>query len=231
VPLTLNNRGEVPPGGFRYFQRETKQWFNAPSWIELLKAVKAHRVVNALPVGTQFSEEIEDQLCQNCPPETCQQGGGSKKLPQRGAVSFQGAMDTAALLADWFLKRGQERVSAEQAEQRAGVCIQCPFNQPIEGCRSCSFKHIRALIVKIVGGQPTKYSNRLNACSVCGCSLQAKVHLPISLLNDYMSAEQKQDFPEFCWVKKELQGTSEVCTAHTRVEVGSTPAPATNLQA
>lgn len=67
----LNNPNEVPPGGFRYFQAETKFLVTAPSWKDLLARVQAHRMANVIPIGSNFDQEIQDAVCAQAPPETC----------------------------------------------------------------------------------------------------------------------------------------------------------------
>lgn len=67
----LNNRDEVPNGGFRYHQQETNFTVTAPSWKDLIQRVKAHREANVLPVGGAFSQEIENWLCSQLPPQSC----------------------------------------------------------------------------------------------------------------------------------------------------------------
>lgn len=203
--LTLHNSQEVPPGGFRYFQKETGHWISSPSLDELISAVKKHRTANNLPVGTEFKAEVENQLCENCPPETCAQNETTKTTTQAGPISFKAALETASLLTNWFIRYGRKHVDVGLAEKRASICVQCPRNQPIQGCTTCNLGAVREAVVKIVGGRKTKHDSLLNACAICGCSLRAKIHLPIELLKEYLTPEKLAQFPQWCWVKEESQ--------------------------
>jgi hypothetical protein len=58
----LINYNEVPAGGFRYTDPETKAVISAPSWRELLHKAKDHRRANQLPIGAGFDDEVEQQL-------------------------------------------------------------------------------------------------------------------------------------------------------------------------
>ena len=67
----LNNPNEVPPGGYRYFQEETKFLIAAPSWKDLLDRVKKHRQANVLPIGSEFDQEIQNWVCAQIPDNWC----------------------------------------------------------------------------------------------------------------------------------------------------------------
>ena len=63
--LQLINRSVVPPGQFRYVQSETQFTIISPTWLDLVKDVKKHRIANNLPVGLFFEHEIESQLAES----------------------------------------------------------------------------------------------------------------------------------------------------------------------
>lgn len=67
TPLFLNNKNEVPNGGFRYHQAETNFTVTGPTWSDLLINVKKHRVANSLPIGLEFERQIEQQLAEKLP--------------------------------------------------------------------------------------------------------------------------------------------------------------------
>lgn len=68
--LQLVDRSVVPPrawkeqkeDGFSYRQEETGVIITAPSWSDLIKRVRAHRVANNIPIGVDFDGSIERQL-------------------------------------------------------------------------------------------------------------------------------------------------------------------------
>lgn len=48
--------------GFAYWQKETNHLVEAPTWIDLVREVKKHRVANVLPIGLGFERELESQI-------------------------------------------------------------------------------------------------------------------------------------------------------------------------
>ncbi len=75
----LNNPGEVPPKawpeqkeqGFAFKHGETGQLIVAPSWKDLLTRVQRFYRANNFPIGGNFEQEIQDQLCGQLPGNYC----------------------------------------------------------------------------------------------------------------------------------------------------------------
>jgi hypothetical protein len=53
----------------------------------------------------------------------------------------------------------------------------------------------------VVGGAATAYDSQLQSCKVCGCSLKAKIHLPLDILRDNLTDAQMNALPQACWLK------------------------------
>ena len=154
----LNNRNMQIPGGFRFYQPETK-WFSAtavgsfPSFDRLVTAVVQHRNGNPALVakynwntdpGT-VAEEVDAFNAAVCAQmgwaKYITVGGDIAPLPKSQPLQQIDQKQVSAVAAkvrkiwagvktlnDW-LDSGEDPVSAMQAEDRATCCSACPKNQ------------------------------------------------------------------------------------------------------
>lgn len=199
MSFKLVNYNEVPPGGFRYLQPETKVWVEAPSWAELLVAVKKHRLANNLPIGLQFDQEVETQLCERMPPEICARQG--EKSFRRSSLSLDEFLTGTKILVKWFFTGGK-KVDQAEADRRANICGSCHHNDNYDGCTSCNSSKVHEIVNQIVDGNKTKFDSSLKGCMICGCSNKAAVWLPLDILQNNTPDEVNAHFPEWCWKKK-----------------------------
>ncbi len=202
---SLNNTGVTVPGGFRWFCEETKKFVPAigsmPCYTDFIYSCKQHCIANSLPIGSQWEAKIQDQLCMNLDGQWCNLNG--LPLPPSGGWGFDimAVIQGTRTLAQWLLKGKGKKVEPAVAEERAVICIQCPMNQNPIGCSSCSMGALREAANLIVGGVTTAYDSQLKSCKVCGCSLRAKIHLPLEILRDNLSEAQMTALPQACWLK------------------------------
>src|SRR5688572_18378649 len=104
MPLKLLQKVTVPPGGYRYFQKETKTTIRSPSFDDLLADVRKHRQANGITTNGDLASEIEDQLCQVLPAGECKQDTGEAYHgAPGGGISFEQVKRGTATLIDWFL--------------------------------------------------------------------------------------------------------------------------------
>lgn len=201
---------EHPPGGFRYFVPETRIQIEGQTWQVLLDNVRKHLKVNSIPERSDLEGNIQHQICLGIPPDRCQDTDAqAKRAKERGfRVSFGAAWEFTKLMFDWKTRYGGALAAVTEAEGRATVCctsgeegIPCPFNRPIE-CTSCSLGTLQTLTEKLVNGRRTSRDNELHGCSICGCNLKAKVHLPHELLAEH-AGDTLSNFPAHCWMLKE----------------------------
>jgi hypothetical protein len=193
----------VPPDGFKYFQAETKTWIRASDYHNLFQNVRDHRSANNLPLGTFWEQEVENQLCEGLPPGFCKQVMPGEMRNVFGRITWDQVVSGTQTLANWFAS-GLKHVDQALADKRAAVCAGCYFNVQISGgCGSCG--HLQNLAARLTGGRKTSSDFWLKACSVCRCSLQAKVWLPIESIDAGTSAEMLNNYPNFCWQRKELE--------------------------
>lgn len=197
----LSAKHIVPPGGFKYFVRDTGKWLSAPTWKDLQSVVRAHCSANNLSTGPARMADIEDQLCSSLPPGHCTYEDGTEVSVQRTGLSFREVMAGTAVMADW-MGHGMKKVTGIEAARRAGICASCPFNKPIEGCTSCNANNLHKIVERVTGGANAVFSAQLNACYFCGCSNKAQVWLPLEVLHRHLSEELNGRLPEDCWKKR-----------------------------
>ena len=192
------------PGGFRFFAEETGKWIpphgHVVSYRDLISLIKHHYQANNIPIGSQFEERIQDQLCATLDGDWCLEGGYPVAKSGGFGTLFHQVLQGTRTLVSWKLKHGGKLVEKTEADRRASICIRCPMNQPAVGCSSCNMEALRQSVILVVGGAQTAYDSQLKTCYSCGCELKAKVHLPLKCLQDEMSPEQKARLPDFCWL-------------------------------
>jgi hypothetical protein len=118
------------------------------------------------------------------------------------AHTFHVVVQGTRTLVSWMAK-GMQFVPQEQANARAAVCANCPFNDEPQGCTNCNMDTLRKLAEGLIGTRTTPHSSQLKACRVCSCQLAAKVWLPLRTLLDHMPDEQVARLPAHCWLVTE----------------------------
>lgn len=199
--FAFTNLTECPPGGFRYFVPETKTWFNHLSLDDLKRALQAHYKANQLPCPGNLGELIADQLCPDLPPDKCVRlnPNVALHLPAGGNMTVNDVVaGTKNMLA--FIAGGGEKVAPEEADRRALICSRCSWNRTPTGCRQCN-SPLKALATAIVRPRPTAHDAHLNSCRICKCLLKLKVWFPLATLLANMPQQQKEQLPDFCWLR------------------------------
>ena len=190
---TLKNSREVPPGGWVYVERETGLRFAEDSFSDLVKRVTDHRNYKGLPVD-DVPRLIEDQICLGLGPDICNPRPGEDYRPikdlTQNLTSDMAAAANRSLIE--FVKGGLQFNDRTESVRRADICRTCPFNKPASGC-SCHtiYRMIELLIPK------SRQQPGVSVCMACGCSLQAKVNMPDSVVIASNSAATA--FPPWCW--------------------------------
>jgi hypothetical protein len=200
----LLEQNTVPPGGFRYFQAETRTWIDAPDYVEFFSRVKAHRQANNIPLDQFWADKVEDQLCQSLPPGLCKQTlplGQTRNV--FGRISWDQVYNGTTTLASWAFK-GFPKVDQATATARGDICSRCYYNVSVSGvCASCS--HLQNLAAAFTQGRVTAADHYLKACAVCRCSLRVKVWATIEAISAGTPDTDLPKYPDFCWIKNELK--------------------------
>lgn len=202
MPLKLLTNSTVPPGGFRFTEKATGEKLTAPTWPDLIDVVRRHRQANGITTNGDLEAEIEDQLCQVLPAGFCKRESGGAYDPHIAhSIGVSQMIEGTKTLLAWYLS-GSQRVTQDVANNRARVCSGCHFNQLPSGCTSCNQNAVHEVVNKITGGEKPEGASHLEGCLICGCSLKAKVWLPLETIQKHTSDETNGKFPEWCWAKR-----------------------------
>lgn len=214
MPTTLNNWGMTPPGLWRYriegIADPVIAWVTGFYAYNDLEAETLRRMkANGIPAPPDLRQRVVDQLCPQLPPEWCNDGTLMGRVGAAFSHEFTRVMQGTTTLIDWWVSADRAKVPQEEADRRASICSTCPFNSQPAGCTTCNRGVLATLAAKVVGGQPTRHDASLQACSICGCELKAKVWLPLEVLRRHLSTGQMAQFPPphtgfpGCWLREE----------------------------
>jgi hypothetical protein len=196
--LRLLRRDVVPKDGWTYVQQSTGMTIKAKSWNELLRRVRNYRIANGIALGPNFEEQIGEDICQ-------QQGWGSpvceNQEPPTVAKRQLGTMDVVnflKVLKHWLFNN-PALVDAAEADRRAAICAACPYNVEATGCFGCT--NIAGMMFDVIKERATAHDGQLKNCQVCGCVNRAQVWVPKETLDQGVSPEMREEFPDHCWKK------------------------------
>ena len=192
----------TPPGSWRFLVKETGKWFrNYVALADLISALRKHYTANELPIPADLQQQIIDQMCPDLPAGWCEFAGHptAESLLSR-YLTFKDVLAGTKTLLSWQLQ-GRPRVSKQEAEGRAAVCVRCQYNVQPGGCPSCN-SPLHQVVNAFVGGSKTNQDDNLRACKICGCSLKAKVWFPVDLIRENMPEGQQDLFPQWCWLAR-----------------------------
>jgi hypothetical protein len=222
------SRTQTPPGGWIYYQPSTK--WNAPNPIantfsqQVVNIIK-HRLANGAitvrhnlatdPVSVGNELEAFTRARLGLPA----MGGASvpKPMPPAAVPSMSPGVVAAvagikkmaagaALLLEWS-ESGLPPVSADVAEKRAAICVQCPkndlggmskyFTAPVADNMRKRLAKLHEMNLKL------SVDEKLGVCSACLCQLRLKSWTPAELILKRLKPEQRaelnQDSPR-CWI-------------------------------
>jgi hypothetical protein len=199
---TLNNLGITPPGGFKWFCTDTKMWVPStggmPSYVDFINACKKHAQANNLPMGLLWEQNIQDQVCAGLDGSWCNIGGYPVPPPGGHGFTLQDVIQGNHMLAGKMIAARARRIPAEEASQRAAICLDCPYNQSPVGCSGCAQASLDAAENMVAGGGPSDM--RLKSCKITGFSLKAKTNTPLEILRECVTENQIGALPERCWL-------------------------------
>lgn len=181
----------VPPGGvWKYMQRLPNGQFKMfVSWDEtdLAKQVTDFRLQNNLEAG-----DVKKEIERGMRPRTA-------NLPDQRSLRER--------VTGWKANRAYQPltfVEPEEAERRAQICVDCPFNQVkyADDCVEC-FAHVEQDLYAMRQGKTTSQDERLGACQLCGHENKTAVQLDqINLLHRNNFTKELQEKAPKCWLLK-----------------------------
>lgn len=193
------SRTKPPRGGlWKYTHPVSGTLFSSPQLAALKYSIRKHEEANSYTITSEA--EIENQLCVNH-PFACSENPAV--APRR--LHLSDILRGTKVIASFKLA-GSPLVAHEEAERRAGICINCSHN--VDYAKPCSgiCQELIDLVKSVVGGAATKYDSMLKACDICGCANTAQVHVPVEFLLKGTTPEMLNQFRTVsqCWKAKEL---------------------------
>lgn len=186
---------------WRYAQPETGAVFTGFAYSLMRDKVIKHRKAMDIP----FDEvTFMDELCRQNTAIDC---SGRPADPSR-QLTLADVRRFFSTLSAW----DGTFVDQEEAERRASICIQCPMNVTVAGCKGCS--SVLKWAKEKLGGNTTSKDQALESCRVCGCFNAVSVWVPL----------EAQDvtgltFAEGCWKQPQSDMIPDLTQKNT-VDVG-----------
>jgi hypothetical protein len=193
---------DVPPGGWRYIQPGTNVRFAEDTYDALRAKVESHRKYKGIATDT-LDEDIQTQLCLALDTSVCRPLPGEDYQPvedmtARLTTGMVVSLNRALVETLGNLLAGKDPfIDKAEADRRAEICRGCPFNKPASAC-SCNtaYRVVEALV------PASRKQAGISVCMACGCSLQAKVNLPLSVVAKTL--DPSKPLPPWCWQREAL---------------------------
>ena len=197
----------MPPRGWIYLQPETRLRITSDNLDSLADKVIAHRRQKEIASAgkAEVIREIQRQICTRLTTVECR-----KESPTDPWVPLKGLSDTLTLasvlnaskaLFTWITS-GRPVVPLEENERRRQICLSCPLNERLNGCR-CA-----ALYRAVAESVPAERQfDDLHVCLACKCSLKAKCAVPAELI-ELSERGRGVEYPIHCWVPEILDTRS-----------------------
>lgn len=223
MSLRLKSRSQFPPGGFQFFQPQTRwkaPYPMADTFDATVRKIIAHRQLNPQhKLSLDYDVVARELEVFNCTRiggdgHWCDGEYAQKKTPQNGGSSVRAALagarnlaGGASLLKDW-LGAGGKTVGQEQAQSRANVCIECPKNTAGNFLVSKITKAVADAVhaqlrLKHQMQLSVEGEEKLQTCSICLCQTNLKVWVPPQVIKEHTSNKLLAEFPGNCWIPKE----------------------------
>lgn len=128
------NNSVVPPGGtWTYICPEDSYKLQHPYYNVLKSKATAYRSTNSYPIGLQWEDQFDDNVCNQAAPNVCiefNEPTAGEKASGLMAALFQAA------------RSGFKVVDTAEYERRLAICEQCNFFAGLNGllkvvCRQC----------------------------------------------------------------------------------------------
>ncbi len=231
---SLIDRQRQIPGGFRFYQPETK-WRSAPwaSFDSIVASLIAHRRGNPALASkhawstdtVSVSAEVDRYNAMVCAQmgwtKYISVGGGPAPIPKSSPLSPIALSQISAAAAkvrkiwagvkslnDW-LDSGEPAVEPVKSEKRAAICAECPKNG--KGDLTSWFtvpaaESIKRQLEVLAERKLTTFSDdKLNVCEVCLCPLKLKVHTPAKYIKTPPDTMAELKAVPNCWIPAECE--------------------------
>lgn len=207
MKLRLKIQQQIPYGGLFIVNRpDLGVVGRGLQFSNLVMSARDWRRANGWPAGVGFEEEVEQAACLTYPAE-CESGDGTMLRPRNLQLSDI-VTGTKTMLR--FKLAGSPLVAPEEANLRAAICSNCPYN--VKFSKPCTgiCAELKNLVSDIINHHGTPSDSNLNSCQICGCFLQAAVWLPNEITIPPLSGDQRLQFNSVpnCWKKLDSNPTN-----------------------
>jgi hypothetical protein len=185
-----------PPNGWAYMEDgiETK----APSYGELIQKVLIWKLQNRKNVHN-VQNEVNDYISRISPQSVLVRKPTQAHMQRREVTLADKVYNFACRVYDQFSPDKVSSTPAE-AERRARVCAECPYNQKYNfSCGACEAETER-LLKAVRAGRVNSSERRINACERLGYHLSTAVWLENDQLGEL---SDDPHLPRTCWRKKQ----------------------------
>lgn len=229
--MALKSRNNHPPGGFQWYQPETKWSLKGGLPFSMsVDAIVRHRRANpAIGLSTDpstVSEELDAYTCARLhnDPDWCETQKKTLTVPSQSSSLLSAHPEVNAqlaaasvverahqvsqgisTLASW-IGHGANPVSQSEADRRAFICVACPVN--VRGSLAESVIGGIADAIRTTVGLKnhlklkTQADGRLGTCDACGCHLPLKVWVPADEIRKSLTEEILGECSPQCWMRR-----------------------------
>jgi len=213
----LKNKNAVPPGGWRFFVKETEADLDSGNFDSLVSLVSSHMSVNNIvldmPKEITLGMMIEDQICQNAPLSLSREFGSAiqytsrKRKPVKnyglGPRLGSNTLQRTVGFIQNARKFGTLRfVSQELALERAFKAIEDPSMVRNKGCYSCS--DIGPISQAIGKKMTCPVDGELHTCGILRVYIRPLIHVDIKAFQPYFIGMDLTKLDDKFWLKDEL---------------------------
>jgi len=188
----LVSRIRMPHGGLFYIEDPlTKRPIEGTTFEMLINKAMAYRKANSIPIGLDFEEEVECQVCERYPQE-CEISKRAMGMPTTAPGLYDVVRGTAVMIN--HKAHGSQLVDQTEANRRAEICFRCPLRvQMTLPCARC-ISALENVVQVITGSHGTPFDERLSACAICKCYISASVWLPLETQCVGVNEEMREKF-------------------------------------
>ena len=151
---------------FTFIDPDTNYHYSAETFTSLVSFIVNYRAQNRLKPIVGLGQVINNYLC----GLSCNTGKCKQAALKRGF--YQYVKGGVALLENLYF--GEDNmVPQAKADERALICLTCPFNVIVD--KGPFIRWSDDLALACVGDKKSKYHDALGNCEGCSCCLRAKV--------------------------------------------------------
>jgi hypothetical protein len=183
--------GIVMPGGWHFIQNNAK--ISGLDYFDLLTNVQQWRLENHLPVG-DVKLEVDAFICNTYPlqcHDTTEVPASITFVPQNNSK--------LEALTQWYVTTRAKNpiiVFQTQAEQRAEICVGCPFNREWKNSCPACVSNVERMGAFMRQGRDVSQFRKLGQCSVLSQDNRTAVWLGDNAL------DKSSDVIPNCWLKQ-----------------------------